>query len=75
VGAAVRDSEHGFVVPIRNAEAIAEKLQYLYTHEAERQRMGRVAREYVSQFTWERYQAELVDHYRAILSHDHQPIE
>ena len=75
VGATIRDGEDGFVVPIRNAEAIAEKLRYLYTHEAERERMGRAAHEYVSQFTWERYQAELVDHYRAILSHDHQPIE
>lgn len=67
VGAAVRDGEHGFVVPIRSAEAIAEKLQYLYTHEAERQCMGRAAREYVSQFTWERYQDELIEHYREIL--------
>ncbi len=68
VGAAVRDGEDGFVVPIRSAEAIAEKLQYFYTHEAERGRMGRSAREYVSRFTWERYQGELIEHYREIMN-------
>jgi len=66
VGATIRDGEDGFIVPIRNAEAIAEKLVYLYTHEAERARMGHAAREYVSQFTWERYQDELINHYREI---------
>ncbi len=68
VGAAVRDGEDGFVVPIRSAEAIAEKLQYFHTHEAERWRMGRSAREYVSRFTWERYQDELIEHYREIMN-------
>ncbi len=66
VGATVRDREDGFIVPIRSAEAIAEKLAYLYSHEAERQRMGRSAREYVSRFTWERYQDQLIAHYREI---------
>jgi len=67
VGATVRDGVDGFIVPIRSAEAIAERLQYLYTHETECRRMGRSAREYVSQFTWERYQGELINHYREIL--------
>ena len=66
VGATIRDRQDGFVVPVRSAEAIAEKLQYLYTHEEERQRMGRSARQHVSQFTWERYQNELADFYRRI---------
>ncbi len=66
VGAAVRNGEDGFVVPIRNAEVIAEKLVYLYNHESERRRMGQSAREYVSQFTWEQYQGQLIDHYREI---------
>lgn len=66
VGATVRDGQDGFVVPIRNPEALAEKLLYFYEHEAERRAMGNSAREYVSQFTWTRYHAELIDHYRAI---------
>jgi len=66
VGAAVRNGEDGFIVPIRSAEAVAAKLAYLYTHETERTRMGRSAREYVSRFIWDRYQGELIDHYREI---------
>lgn len=68
VGATIRDGEDGFIVPIRDSQAIAEKLQYLYTHEAERRRMGQAARQYVSQFTWARYQDELIAHYRDILN-------
>ncbi len=67
VGATIRNGEDGLIVPIRSAEAIAEKLAYLFTHEAERQQMGQSARNYVSQFTWERYQDELIGHYRDIL--------
>jgi glycosyltransferase involved in cell wall biosynthesis len=66
VGATVRDREDGFIVPIRSAEPIAEKLVYLYNHESERKHLGRSAREYVSQFTWARYQDELINHYREI---------
>ncbi len=66
VGAAIRDGEDGFVVPVRNPEAIAEKLVYLYTHETERQRMGRAAHAYVGQFTWETYQQTLMQTYKEI---------
>jgi len=66
VGATIRDGEDGFVVPIRDTEAIAEKLIYFYNHEADRQRMGRSAGEYVSQFTWARYQDQLISHYQEI---------
>jgi glycosyltransferase involved in cell wall biosynthesis len=66
VGAAIRDGQDGFVVPIRSAEAIAEKLVYLFDHEAERQQMGHSARDYVGQFTWERYQENLISQYREI---------
>lgn len=66
VGAVVRGGEDGFIVPVRSAEAIAEKLIYLYSHEAERAQMGRSAREYVAQFTWEKYHRELIAHYREI---------
>ena len=63
VGAAIRDGHDGFVVPIRDATAIAERLVHLYTHERERQAMGVSARELAATFTWERYHRELVAHY------------
>jgi glycosyltransferase involved in cell wall biosynthesis len=67
VGAAIRHGEDGFIVPIRSAEAIAEKLTYLYEHETERQTMGHSVCNYVNQFTWTRYQDELIGHYQDIL--------
>lgn len=67
VGAAIRNGEDGFIVPIRSAEAIAEKLVYLYEHDSERRQMGRSACDYVNQFTWSHYQDELIGHYRDIL--------
>jgi hypothetical protein len=66
VGAAIRNGQDGFIVPIRDPAALAEKLIYLYQHPAERQRMGQTARAYVSRFTWEHYQDELIGHYREI---------
>jgi glycosyltransferase involved in cell wall biosynthesis len=66
VGATVRDGQDGFVVPIRDAEALAAKLLYLYEHPAERQAMGRSARQFVSRYTWPAYHAELAEHYRAL---------
>lgn len=64
VGASVRDGEDGFVVPIRDAEAIAGKLAYLYAHETDRRRMGAAARDHVSRRTWAGYHQELIRHYR-----------
>ena len=66
VGAAIRDGEDGFVVPIRDAEALAEKLLYLYDRPAERRAMGQSARQYVSRYTWAAYHEELAGHYRRL---------
>lgn len=66
VGASLRDGQDGFVVPICDARALAEKLEYLYTHPEERATMGQSAYDYVQQFTWANYHQELVGHYQRI---------
>ena len=43
----VEDGKTGFVVPIRDAEAIAEKIQYLYDHRDILKEMGKEARKAV----------------------------
>jgi len=43
----VEDGKTGFVVPIRNADAIKEKIEYLYYHRAITEQMGRQARKAV----------------------------
>ncbi|MBU2850413.1 glycosyltransferase family 4 protein [Acidithiobacillus ferrivorans] len=60
-GDLVRDGVDGFVVPIRDVDAIVEKLEYLRAHPKERLRMGQNARERAKMFTWEHYRAKVTD--------------
>ncbi len=63
VGAEVRNGVDGFVVPIRDPDAIAEGLVRLQD-ETLRKGMGESARQQAMRFTWEHYYAELGRHYR-----------
>ncbi len=64
VGAAIRDGQDGYVVSIRDPEALADRLLHLYHDGHLRRAMGESARQLVQQFTWERYHQQLVDHYK-----------
>lgn len=66
VGAEIRDGRDGFVVPVRNAAAIAERLVYLHTHEHERRALGASARELALRFTWQRYGRAIADLYEDV---------
>ena len=66
VGTTIRDGLDGFIVPVRSAEAITEKLLYLYQHPEICRAMGAAARCHVQQFTWDSYHSELAGHYDAI---------
>ena len=68
VGAEIRHGKDGFVVPIRDAKAIAEKLRFFHENPEERNKMGRAARDYVQQFTWDNYHQEVIAHYDAIFT-------
>ena len=59
-GSVVRDGVDGFIVPIRDAAAIADKVELLLTDRALRARMGRSARERAEEFTWARYGERLL---------------
>ena len=60
-GSIVRDGKDGFVVPIRDVEALAEKMEKLYRDEQLRREMGVNARKRAEEFTWERYRKTLGD--------------
>jgi len=64
----VRKGIDGFVVPVRDVEALKEKILYLYEHEKERKEMGRNALERAKEFTWDRYGERMVEAYKKILS-------
>ena len=57
----VRDGTDGFFVPIRDAEAIAMRLEQLYRDPLLRGQMGRSARERALQFTWDHYACQAAD--------------
>jgi glycosyltransferase involved in cell wall biosynthesis len=63
----IRDGIDGFVVPVRDVEALKEKILYLYEHENERREMGRNALQRVKEFTWDRYGERVVEAYRRTL--------
>lgn len=64
----IRDGVDGFVVPVRDVEALKEKILYLYEHEEERRAMGRSALKRAREFTWDRYGERVVETYRNLLA-------
>jgi len=59
-GSVVRDCVDGFIVPIRDPEALAEKIQTVVENRELRERMSRQARERAREFTWARYGERLL---------------
>jgi glycosyltransferase involved in cell wall biosynthesis len=59
-GALVRDGVEGFVVPVRDAAALAERLQQLIEDRALRQRLGAAARRRALEHGWSRYGERLL---------------
>jgi glycosyltransferase involved in cell wall biosynthesis len=67
-GSVVRDGVEGFVVPVRDASAIREKLRVLHAQPELRRRMGQSARERAEGFTWDAYGRRLRGFLDAALS-------
>lgn len=64
----VRNGVDGFIIPIRNVEAIQEKLLLLYKNQDLLAMMGRSALERVSSgFTWDDYGNKITDCYKRLL--------
>ncbi|QVL52038.1 MAG: glycosyltransferase family 4 protein [Cyanobium sp. M30B3] len=59
-GSVVRDGIDGFIVPIRDATALADRIALLLGDRALRDRMGQQARQRAAQYTWEAYGRRLV---------------
>lgn len=68
VGAEIRDGQDGFIVPIRDADALADRLLRLYRDDTLRREMGESARAFVQQFTWARYHQQMQALWRSIVS-------
>lgn len=58
----------GFVIPIRDVNAIKEKLLYLYEHQEECHEMGQAAKRAVQRgFTWNDYGDRMVQMFARIV--------
>ncbi len=57
----VRDGKHGFIIPIRDSEAIKDKIQYFYDNPSEIRRMGKNARKVAEEYTWDRFSERIAD--------------
>jgi len=66
-GSLVRDSLDGYIVPIRDSAALAERLQYFYKYPEHAKTMGESGRERIKNFTWEKYGENLVKAYIKML--------
>ena len=55
----IEDGVNGFIVPVRDADAIAQVLQQLREHPELRVRVGQQARERSLDFTWRRFRAQI----------------
>ena len=65
-GSLVRDGRDGFIVPIRDAGALKEKMLFLYENPDAAREMGIKARKHIESYTWETYEKSLIDTYRTI---------
>ena len=66
-GSLVRDSLDGYIIPIKDSTALAERLHYFYRYPEQAKTMGESGRERIKSFTWERYGEELVKAYIRML--------
>ncbi|MBA7507794.1 D-inositol-3-phosphate glycosyltransferase [subsurface metagenome] len=66
-GSIARDGKDGFVIAIRDVDALKEKIRYCYDNPEKVRKMGNDARKHVEKYTWARYGDELVKAYEKIV--------
>lgn len=57
----IEDGVNGWTVPIRDVEAIVDRLRLLAAEPELRRRMGRAARQTAERFTWQRYGDQIAE--------------
>lgn len=71
----ITDGVEGFIVPIRDVEALKEKLEWCYRHPLELAAMGQAARRRAEQLTWGLYRQKLASRVQELLANrDSKPV-
>jgi starch synthase len=64
----VSEGVEGYIVPIRDVEALKSRIKWCYEHREERAAMGQAARQRVSQgFSWDNYGEKIHEAYSRAL--------
>lgn len=66
-GSLVRDSLDGYIVPIKDSDSLAERIEYFYKYLPKAEALGESGRERIKPFSWERYGENLVKSYIRML--------
>jgi glycosyltransferase involved in cell wall biosynthesis len=66
---------HGFIVPIRDPDLIAEKISWGIENREQLAYMGELASIHAAQFTWQRFRYGVREAYRSMLSAQQQAIQ
>lgn len=61
------DGKHGFIVPERNASALAEKISWAFAHQEDLLNMGLAAQQHIKKNTWNTYGKKIIKHYEKII--------
>jgi glycosyltransferase involved in cell wall biosynthesis len=64
----INDGEHGFIVPIRDAESLAVRLAWAVDHRVDLFDMGERAAKQAAKFTWSRFRHGIRDAYQNMLN-------
>lgn len=70
----IQNGNEGFVIPIRNVDALKEKILYMYENQAICRQMGKNALDKItrSRLTWSDYGDRMIQAYKDILEHRKQ---
>lgn len=63
------ENETGFLIPIRNASMIAEKINWFFENRNHLEYMGESAKKHASTYTWVNYAKTIVDELKQTLNH------
>lgn len=64
----ITDGVDGFIVPIRDVEALKEKIEWCYQNQEELAQMGQMARKKAESLTWEIYRQKLAQKITEVIS-------
>ena len=64
----ITDGVEGFIIPIRDVEALKDKLEWCYSHPQELAEMGRAARRKAEELNWGLYRQRLADKVQSLLN-------